>query len=210
MNDLSLLTFNYNTPELIEDLLISFFTHYKKIVPVVIFENGIECLLSSKYNEIFNIIDNKNYKITGEHGNISRNHSASIDYALKNIIDTKYCLICDSDVKLLPDITKVIDMKDNYDLIGHITYEEYVKPERIHPCCCIINVEKFKKEKRNYYDPLRCIIPNITNITRTYIKYDTGASFYEDVKNSWKILNIPNINDFYIHYQKGSHKSDDY
>jgi len=205
MNDLTLLTFNYNTPKLINSLLISFFNFYKVNIPVVIFENSDKDYLPELYYNLFNVINNKNYRLTGNQNNISRNHCASIDYALKNIIKTKYCIICDSDVTILADITKIIDLRYNYDLIGHITYEEYIKPERIHPCFCIINVEKFNNEKLNYYDPNRCINPNYINLTRTYIKYDTGASFYEDIKNSWNIKHISNTDDFYIHHGNGSH-----
>lgn len=208
MTDLSLLTFNYNTPKLINSLLISFFNWYKNDIQVVIFENSDKIYLSNAYYKLFNVIDNKNYKITNNQNGISRNHCACIDYALKKLIKTKYCLICDSDITFLADVNKLIDLRYNYDIIGHITYEEYVKPERIHPCFCIIDVEKFNNEYLNYYDPTRCIVPNLINLKRTYIKYDTGASFLEDIKNKWKIKHIDNTNDFYIHHGKGSHLED--
>lgn len=209
MQDITLLTCNFNTSDMTLKMLSSFFTFNKIDIPVVIFDNSDREPLSEICRKLFTVIDNRNYRITKEHNQCSKNHAATIDYALKNVIKTKYCLLCDTDVEFKNDFNKFLELRYDYDYIGHIAYDEFIKPDRIHPCCCIINVEKFNQENRNYYDPNRCIIPNFKTLAVNYVKYDTGASFYEDIQNSsWKIKVVPVIKNYFVHYGFGSHQED--
>lgn len=209
ISDLTLLTCNYNTSDMTIKMLESFFMFTQAPIPTVIVDNSDKEDLSIVCHKLFTVINNRNYKITGDYKQCSKNHAAAIDYALKNTINTKYCLLCDSDVIFKPDINKFIEFRHDYDIVGSINHE-FIEPARLLPYCCIIDVEKFKSENRNYFDNARCIEPNIVlgKGHVNYIKYDTGASFYEDIKDSWKIKNFNDISNYYVHKGFGSHIED--
>ncbi len=203
ITDLTLLTCNYNTNDLLLTMLKTFFCNIQQLIPIIIVDNSDREPISKLCKTLFTVIDNTNYQITGNYNQPSKNHSASIDYALKNLIETKYCLLCDTDIIFKGDIDKFIEYRHDYNVIGTIQ-ETGVPPERIVPFCCLIDIKKFKDDNINYYDPKRCIKNAVSGIITNGYEYDTGASFYEDIKDSWKIKNITNTSDYYEHIGHGS------
>ena len=201
LKNTTLLTCTFNNNLMTKCMLMSFFKQIKQIIPVVIMDNGTKEFCTDDMKDNFIVIDNTNYKLTPNFNQVSRNHCNSIDYALKNCIKTKYVLLCDNDILFKPTINNLfyeIDNK-NYDCVGEIG-EDYTPPTRLYPFMCLIDVEKMKQEKINYYDDNRILKnPYISNT------YDTGCSFYEDIKTKWNIKQI-NLEDYIVHLKNGTYK----
>lgn len=204
IDELTLLTCSFNSNLLTTMMLKSFYKQVNKQIDIVIMDNSTKEFCTNDMKEVFNVIDNTNYKLTPNYNQVSKNHCASIDYALKNCIKTKYVLLCDCDILFKEKVKELLFSDINDDVIGQIGWD-ITPPNRLFPYFCIINVEKFKQEKLNYFDLKRCmllydrngnLLPNEKGAIRGI--YDTGASFYEDIKNTWKIKNI-NINEYIVH-----------
>ena len=93
---------------------------------------------------------------------------------------------------------------ESFDCAGEIGWDD-APPVRLFPYFCLINVEKFKKESLSYFDKNRIIenppIGKLTGLRGPNTKcwyHDTGSSFYEDIKNKWKIKEIK-LDDYIVH-----------
>jgi hypothetical protein len=145
-------------------------------------------------------------------------HSESIDVGLQKC-NTKYALLCDSDVIFTKNIYSLIDTMKTYNgaLMGIVQGDRggYKLFNRIAPWFCFIDVEKIKEngikfhnqeriEKSNsgYFYNTPPIHPGKGN---TDPFYDVGATFYEDVnKAGLKIINASGIQAFFIHAEGSS------
>ena len=204
LNDITLLTANFNNSYMIMKMLESFMLMVKQYINVVIIDNSDKIPVRNTLKELFTVIDNTNFKLTPNYNQGSKNHAASIDFALQNCINTKYVLLCDSDILFKYEFKNFLDLRHKYDAIGNILVNSFVLKERLDPCCCIFDVEKYKMNKINYFDNNRCIEPNIPGMEQ----YDTGASFLEDIQNAkWKIKTIHQPSLYYAHFMDGTHKS---
>lgn len=213
-SNITLMTCNFNNDTITGLMLQSFFKQVNWYIPTIIVDNSNTHPISDNYKTLFNVFDNTNFKCTPDYKNASKNHASSIDYILKNHITTDYVLLCDNDVLFKPEILQLLQQYTNYDAIGEVG-KDWCPPDRLFPYCCIINVAKFKKEHLSYFDNMRCcyemaypvvnkIVVN-NKVIKTYNKllFDTGASFYEDIRYEWNIHEIK-LSDYIIHYQHGS------
>lgn len=211
LNDITLFLVTYNNNKLTSLVIKSFFKSIGTYIPVVIMDNGTREFCTDDMKEVFTIIDNTNYKIIPNQNQLSRNHCASVDYALKNCINTKYVLLCDSDVLFKPSVKTLLENYNGSNALGEIA----VNNMRLMPMFCIIDLEQFKKDNVNYYDKNRCL-NNFTSILdeqgnwiKDIIKPDkwygdTGASFLWDIqKLNWNITNIKMV-DYIEHYGRAS------
>lgn len=219
LDDITLLTCTFNNNLLTKCMIMSCYKQLKKEIPIVIMDNGTTELCSSDLKEMFNVIDNSNYQLTKNYNQISRNHCASIDYAIKNLIHTKYMILCDNDILYNSNITKLIEelnKNDEIDCCGEIELHNKLKyPFRLLPFFCIINVDKMKQQNINYFDENRCMNQLDTNfdnngnwknnIIKDNKEYgDTGSSFLWDIQDKkWNIKNIK-INNYIKHYAMAS------
>ena len=208
IDKLTLLTCSFNSNLLTTMMIKSIFKQLNKEIPVVIMDNSTKEFCTEDMKTVFTVIDNTNYKLTPNYNQVSKNHCASIDYAFKNYIKTKYVMLCDCDILFKPKIKELLNSNLEYDAIGEISWD-VTPPNRLLPYFCIINVEKFKNEKLNYFDVNRCMklydkngkeLPNEIGAVKGF--FDTGCSFYEDIKNSWSINQIKLDN--YIVHLKGA------
>lgn len=203
INEITLLTVSFNNNVLTTMMIKSF---YKQVceVETLIIDNGTFQPVSSDMKELFNVVDNTNQKITGNYNQCSKNHCSAVDYALKNCVKTKWCLLVDNDVLFKSDVKKLLEeLKDSeFDCCGEIGWDD-APPIRLFPYFCLINVEKFRNENLNYFDNDRCIGPGSKEVgkrgpgTPCWYK-DTGCSFLEDIQNSWKIQEIK-LSDYIVH-----------
>lgn len=199
LSDLTLLSVSFNNNILTGMMLKSFtkMTNYEDIQMIII-DNGDKLPIDERMKEVVTVIDNFNHKLLSDEKQASRNHCKAIDYALKNCIKTKYVLLVDNDILFKPNLLEFLKKLDieNYDCVGEIGFDN-TPPNRLFPHFCIIDVKKFNKENLNYFDRERIIWKgSICN------RYDTGYSFYEDIKDSWKIK-IIKISDVCIHLKGG-------
>lgn len=204
--NVTLLTCTYNNNLITKMMLMSFFKQLGFEIPVIIMDNGTKVFCDEDMTSVFNVIDNHNNKLTGKFDGPSKNHCVSIDYALKNCIKTKYVLLCDNDVLFKPELKTFFQFLDTFeediDCVGEVGWDR-TPPNRLYPYFCIINVEKLKKDKINYFDNKRCI-----GNWRVRNKYDTGYSFYEDIKKKkWKLIKI-NMTKYIVHFKGISLHSD--
>lgn len=205
-SDLTLLTVSYNNNILTGMMLKSFYKMLNNYdIKIVIVDNGDQIPVDDNIKSIFTVIDNFNHKIIPKQENPSREHAASIDYAFKHVIDTKWCLLVDNDILFKENIKTLFDTLDlnKFDCMGEIGWD-CTPPDRLFPYMCLINIEKFKQDNLNYYDRNRIIYD-----WKKLNKYDTGFSFYEDIKNTWIIKNIK-LSDYIIHLKSGTLQNKDY
>lgn len=133
--------------------------------------------------------------------NGSAKHTKTIKIALdnlKNEYDT--CILLDSDVVITNTLKNYLEefIKNDYTICG---YHDDNKSNRnlIHPCAMFINLNHYKKYNLSFYDKNR-----MYGVKPTTNTYDTGMSFYEDVKKlNLKILEIP-YNSYFNHFGAGS------
>lgn len=206
LKDITILTVSFNNNLLTGMMLKSFSKQVGELPEVVIVDNGNKIPVDDSLKFCFNVVDNFNHKLLSDELQPSRNHSKSIDFALKNLIKTEWCLLVDNDILFKPEIKTFLETLDSskFDCCGKIGWD-VTPPDRLFPYFCLINVNKFRKENLNYFDRNRTIaydMPGHKNAKKEN-HFDTGYSFYEDIKSSWIIKEIE-INNFISHCHSGS------
>jgi len=209
---------HFNTPEL-TTCLCSSIRKYHPLDKIIIFDNSNKkpfknsALFNAEYidNTKEQIIDfNNEFKKTKlkiddlivRINNLgSAKHCFTIDYLIKNLKCDEFCLL-DSDILL----KKKIDFCNNkYITVGELNKKERneknVRKYRILPFIQYFNLKEIKKQNINYFDFSR-----ILGFDAEYTRgYDTGASFYEDVKQKkLKIKSNINLDKYMIHFKGGS------
>ena len=212
---------HFNTPELTTCLCSSL----RKFHPndkIIIFDNSDKNPFTAKdlfdityydntKNQIINFEDFfKKYPIDNFIKNLnnlgSAKHTISIDYLIKKLNIEEFCLL-DSDILF----KRKVDFFDNkYITIGELSQDKLIlfnnkiRMPRIFPHLQYINVKKIRELNISYFDYNR-----ITGIDISKLDYDTGASFYEDIKNKNEIKFI-NTNDYIIHFGAASWENKNY
>lgn len=180
--DLTLLTCNYNTPLLIENLIKS----------------------TKKFS-----FDFKEYIVdTGEkvtydpiNAHISNcSHGEAVNFAFGKI-DTELLLLVDSDVIFHLDIGPIITAFNGCGatLLGNVSGDRGGKRlhPRVDPWFCLMNLKKLKEHGIKFFDPIRTKASRGTNIV-----YDIGSTMFEDVMS--KELTVANFNGegkYFKHYE---------
>lgn len=210
-NNISFLTANFNEDTLTK-CAISSLNKYCNM-PGVIIDNSDKTPIDPALSKYYTIMDNSFHKLIPDYKQGSKNHCASIDYALKNYIKTKYVLLFDCDILFGPNIIQLLNAYEQFDAIGTVRWDD-APPIRLIPYMCIFNVEKMKQENISYFDNDRCIGPNSITYdlcgpnTKNWF-YDTGASFYEDIKDTWNINNV-DIGKYCVHMKGALNCNRDY
>lgn len=216
LNNISIFTVNFNNMYATCNMLYSFYNNINYNIPIYIIDNStiLEKNISIIYDN-FNIIDNRNFKLLPNLNDISKNHSLTIDYALYNVIQTDYVILCDYDIIFKKNINDILNNFNEYDIIGTIE-DGYVPPLRLTPVFCILNVKKIKENNIRYFDNNKCKVPITPFKKRTFIYdkyydidtvfyYDTGSSFLEEIlRRQWSLKNIvPDL--YYEHFDGLGH-----
>lgn len=232
-NDISLFLVNFNNDFITSNCILSLLKKIDFKINVIIVDNSNSIRINNIFTHSFNVIDNFQHKLLPcqyeQYYNMpndpnsvitrispSKNHSLTIDYALKNIVKTKYCIVCDNDI--IFKNTEFLNYYKDYDLIYEAA-EDICPPKRLLPYFFIINVNKFNELKLNFYDENNCMNAALGHIfmekydsnnnkhTISVGNYnDTGASFYKEISSN-NLLNKKEIQiDNYIeHFNNGSH-----
>lgn len=147
------------------------------------------------------VIDKQAYKtIMKSNGCGSAKHTLSIQYLINNINED--FILLDSDVLIKKNLSEII----NKNYICSCDIIKTSRPERIAPFIVYFNIKRIKDEKLCFFDNKRmCGLSSLNN--SSYVIYDTGASFLEDIKKLKMPINKINYNDYIIHYGNGSWKS---
>ena len=210
MDNLTILTVNFNTPDYIYALVKSLHKYaswYKK--PLIVVDNstrkvlpqgnacGMDVVYFDTHNySVLQALPKSRYAAAGNYN--SAHHSITIDWAIKNLVKTPYVLLVDSDIVFTRDFRSNYDLfvSGGYALAGY-KRTQYACPT-IAPWCCFINVKKMVELGLSYFDFNRILYVN-DNLT-----HDTGASLYEDFKkHNLPVLETPD-NLFWLHFKGGS------
>lgn len=205
LKDITLLTTNYNNKNMTLCMLMSYMKNVGLNANYLVIDNS-DNINESVLKTDLNYFDNTFNHITHNYRQCSKNHCSAVDYAFKNLIKTRYVMLCDNDIFFKPSIIKLLDDYKNYDCIGEIGWDD-APPTRIFPYLNIIDLQKFKEDGINYFDikriteapPVGRHIGSRGPNTKCWY-HDTGSSFYEDIKNKWNIKEIK-LSDYIIHHK---------
>ena len=190
MENLTLASCSYNTPDVTITMLKSFFAHHGS--------TNVEICDNSTYDN-----DDTAMLLINNRVNYLRNvgglHASSVDL-LFGECKTDYMLLVDTDVIFLKSHEDIFNQFKSNDLtlLGEICGDRGGKHlyNRVHPWHCFINIKNIKDHNIRFYDNKR-----LSNVNDPKI-YDVGASFFEDIKNAkLKIGNVKLQDDYYKHYE---------
>ena len=211
LNNITLLTANFNTPDLTLCMLKSFVKQVGIQVPFLVIDNSTRIPIPIKSTGSLQIIDNTNFKLVPNYEQVSANHAASLEYAMQ-FIRTKYVLLCDSDILFKPAIKFLLThIPDGTHAVGECGEDSASIGKRLYPYMCIFDIEKKKHDKIPYFDRNRIMVSaDGIPYTKTYRPnpgdipwYDTGASFLQDIqKAKWNIHHVSIDN--YMEHLKGA------
>ena len=207
--DLTIFVCNYNTPILIAFLIKSIF----KQVPnfngkIVVWENSDkeDKVFPISSSNLIKIIDNTKCtfvkKFRNDVHNASPFHCASIDFFIRNFLDTKYMLLMDSDILIKKDFTDLFLEFSTYQYAVCGEYSQTdpsIPPKRFVPFFCFINKEIMDKNNLIYFDINRIRHGGVT------VNYDTGSSFSEDILTKKLIYKTIVCFDYIEHLGGGSY-----
>lgn len=193
MDNLTLITCSYNTPDITLTMLKSFvsvhITHQTK-QSIILIDN-------STNSETTALLNNSNIPYRSFPGNT---HGQGINEALK-ICKTDYALLVDTDIIFLKShITLFEQFKQmGLTIMGKIEGCRGGKQiyNRVNPWHCFINVKHIKDNNIVYFDDVR-----MKDSFKTNYIYDIGSTFFEDVKNAkFKIGNTDLENNYFLHFE---------
>lgn len=205
MDNLTLITFNFNTPEVVINMLQTFVKH-----------NGTgphKLLLYENSSDEKSPIELEKHVLPYIR-QIDARHAKSVDRALYDC-KTKYALILDSDIEFRKRIRPLYDrFKDEGGaLMGEVCGSRggYNLYPRVHPWFMFVNIENIQKHGIKFYDEERIkktdseyfyqAVPLLLRHDDVW-RYDVGATFYEDVNNAGlKIIDYKAEPDYFIHFE---------
>ena len=211
LTDLTLLTTTFNDTLLTGMMLKSFAKQLGQLPKVIIIDNGNKIQLDPRLKEAFTVIDNFRHKILSDENQPSRNHCKALDYALNTAIHTKWVLLVDNDILFKPTVKELLlSFDESADCIGEIGWD-IIRPERLFPYFCLINMDKYKRDDIHYFNPHKCMKlfdekgNELHNVPHGHSGlYDTGYSFLESIKQkNWAIHEIQ-LKDYIVHLKNGS------
>jgi len=188
MNNITLATCSYNTPDVTITMLKSFFNYHGQTA-VLVCEN-------STTDDTANLLISLNVPFIRNKGGL---HAPSVDLLIENC-KTDYMLLVDTDVIFLKNHQDKVNTFQQMDLtlMGEICGDRGGKSlhNRVHPWHCFINVKHIKEHNIKFYDYDRQIKRDGSKI------YDVGASFFEDIrKHKLKIGNVSLQDTYFKHYE---------
>lgn len=187
MEDITLISCSYNTPDVTLTMLKSYFKHHDSTA-VLIIDNSTNDLTSE-------LLEQHNVPYLRNRGGL---HIQSID-TLLSTIKTKYALLVDTDIIFYKNHSNIFNKFKEMDLtlLGEICGDRGGKHihNRVHPWHCFIDVEKIKDKNIKFYNPVKQFSESIKI-------YDVGCTFFEDIKNcNLKIGDIRLEGIYYKHYE---------
>lgn len=200
---------HYNTPKLTKALVYSILKHHRDC-EIYIFDNSDKYPFNSKFDNV-KVIDNTQGQIInfdkwlGKYkdrsksaGRVNSYASAKHCYSIQKCIEivNKNFILLDSDVLLKKNVEEIVDNK----YVCASDVESCYKRPRCLPYICYINVEKYKELRLSFFDEKRM---HGLYYSKNGEGYDTGASFYEDIKSLSQLKRI-NHKDYVEHYKAGS------
>jgi len=192
MKDLTIISCNCNTPDLITNLFLSIKNVCKSVPKMFVVETGHR---DSSYFVKHTNFGDITYTIK-----FDSSHGEGVNLAMGRI-KTDYILLVDSDVLLSKDVKKPFDKfkESGAALMGNVSGDRGGKSlhPRVDPWFCFMNLKQLKEHNIKFFDPIR------TKRSRTESRiYDVGSTMFEDVMNAG--LTVANVNlegKYFTHYE---------
>jgi len=189
MENLTLASCSYNTPEVTLTMLRSFFKYHGD-TKVLICENSSE-------EETADLLVKENVPFIRNQKGL---HSPSVDILLDKC-STDYMLLVDTDIVFLKNHQDIFDQFVNMDLtlFGEVCGSRGGKSlyNRVHPWHCLINVKHINQHNIKFHDHIR-----LSDRTSPKI-YDVGASFFEDIRKAGLKVGNAKLEDIYFKHYEG-------
>jgi hypothetical protein len=188
--DITLLVCNYNTPELVVNLLRSVKQHCIELPKVVV--------MNTSTTSSSELLDENEIPYFNYRGGI---HGEAVNLGLRKV-KTRYVLLVDSDLIILQDFAKAFERfkASNFSLMGKVVGDCGGKKlySRVEPWFCFIDVEKLKRRKIDFFDRVRHNERHIRDVERIY---DVGSTMFEDCSNAGETIGDVNLeNRYFKHY----------
>lgn len=190
MDNLTLISCSYNTPQVTLTMLRSFAFHHSTITNLLLMENSSDDTTAK-------LLDAENVPYI-RHANYS--HAEGVNNAFKQC-KTKYALLVDSDIIFLKNCEDIYKMftDSGYAAAGKITGDRGGKKiyNRIDPWFCFIDMEQIQK-----YNIPFCDIERTKKSFKEERIYDIGSTFFKDMrKKDLKIGNLEVDNRYFMHME---------
>ena len=182
MEDLTIVTCNCDTPDLIINLKRSIEKHCSVLPKILVIDTGESSMMGIQNIKMLNT----------SHGNAV---NAAFD-----LVKTRYMLLVDSDVLFLKDIKQPYEKfkEGGFVLMGEVVGDRGGKSlyPRVNPWFCFIDLEQLKEHNINFYDHHR------TKEMKSERIYDIGSTMFEDVINAeLTVANAKMENKYFKHYE---------
>ena len=182
MEDLTIVTCNCDTPDLIINLKRSIEKHCSVLPKILVMDTGESSMMAIQNIKMLNT----------SHGNAV---NAAFD-----LVKTRYMLLVDSDVLFLKDIKQPYEKfkEGGFVLMGEVVGDRGGKSlyPRVNPWFCFIDLEQLKEHNINFYDHHR------TKEIKSERIYDIGSTMFEDViKAELTVANAKMENKYFKHYE---------
>lgn len=187
--ELTIVTCDYNTPDLTKNLVRSIRKHCNERYDIIVVNTGY-----TNYDPDHQMDGTVVYNF------LNSSHGNGVNYALDNLIHTRYALLVDTDVLFLKDITKPFEKfkQNNLALMGEVVGNRGGKllKQRVNPWFCFIDLKQLKDNNIKFYDHRR------TKELKSDIIYDIGSTMFEDcVTNNLKIGDLKMEGSYFKHYE---------
>lgn len=187
MEDLTLITCSYNTPDVTLTMLKSFFKFHNE-TEVLVIDN-------STNDETKLLLEKNNVPYFSNRGGL---HIKSIDKLLKKV-KTTYALLVDTDIVFLKDHTPIFNKfkAAELTLLGDVCGDRGGKEIhfRVHPWHCFMNVKNIRDNKITFFNKDK-------QFSSSDKIYDVGCTFYSDIKEkNLKIGDIKIEGSYYNHFE---------
>ncbi len=185
--DLTIVTCNYDTPDLITNLMVSLANTCDDIPYMLVISTGKYPLL----NPMKPLWHNHNIPHTS--------HGDAVNEAF-SLVKTRYMLLVDSDVLFLKDFYEPYEKfkEGRFALMGEVVGDrggKLIYP-RVNPWFCFIDLEQLKEHNIKFYDHYR------TKEIKSEKIYDIGSTMFEDVINAGLTIGNANMeNKYFKHYE---------
>jgi hypothetical protein len=190
MNDLTLITCSYNTPDITLTMLKSWAAVHRHKQRLLLIDNStnVETQLILQKNNIPFVV------------NAGASHGNGINTAL-DLCKTEYALLVDTDVVLLKSHEDIYEQFKKLDLtlMGKVEGDRGSKKifKRVNPWHCFINVRHVRKHGISFFNEKK-----MKDSFKTDTLYDIGSTFLEDVKKAkLKIGDVDLNNTYYTHLE---------
>ena len=185
MNNLTLVTCSYNTPQVVFTLLASFNKYHPGPHKILLYENSTNDLTQKllDHNEVPYI-----FQLDGR-------HHESVERAIQECT-TRYALVVDSDVVFRRSIEPIFEMFKAKEVaaLGQVVASrcDYKLYPRIQPWFMLLDIEQIRAKNIHFTDWNKIVATGSEGFFQsppvqhqsTKLLYDVGATFYEDMCNA--------------------------